>query len=239
MTITTADLTQATLEGTGVFDVLMRANKAHLEAEFVKNRIKGPEYSTVYLGALTQVLQTAVNFVLAKEKTNLETQLLAKQIQLADAALQKSAAELAQIQAQTLLINQQRLNAITENTVLIAQECKLRAEYTLITKTWVKTEEESALLIQKRVTEQAQTLSTGVEDNSVVGRQKLLYLAQTDGFKRDAEQKAAKLLIDTWNVRRTTDEATVAGPIAGGVDNGLGDVNIARTITKLLNGIGA
>lgn len=238
MTITTADLTQATLEGTGVFDVLMRANKAHLEAEFAKNRIKGPEYSTVYLGALTQVLQTAVSFLLTKEKTNLEAQLLTKQIQLADAELLKSAAQLAQIQGQTALINQQRLNAIVENDVLVAQKCKLQAEFTLLEKTILKTEQETVLLTQKFVTEKAQISATGVDDNSIVGRQKLLYLAQTDGFKRDAEQKAAKLMIDTWNVRRTTDEGTIAG-VVNGVDNGLGDVNIARAVNKLLTGVGA
>ena len=57
--ITIANLTQATVDGTGVFDVLMRANKAHLEAEFAKGRIKGSEYATVYLGSLQAVLQTA------------------------------------------------------------------------------------------------------------------------------------------------------------------------------------
>ena len=59
MTITTADLTSATLDGQGVFDVLMKAAATHLESEFSKNRIKGAEYSEVYLGAMTQVLQTA------------------------------------------------------------------------------------------------------------------------------------------------------------------------------------
>ena len=55
--LVTGDLTEATLGGNGVFDVLMRANKAHLESEFQKNRIKGPEYSQVYLGSFeTQIL---------------------------------------------------------------------------------------------------------------------------------------------------------------------------------------
>ena len=89
-TIAVTDLTQSTLEGTGVFDVLMRANKAHLEAEFNKNRIKGAEYATVYLGSLTQVMQTALQFLLTKEKTDLEAQLLHKQILLAlDTAYRK------------------------------------------------------------------------------------------------------------------------------------------------------
>jgi hypothetical protein len=282
-TIAVADLTQATLEGSGVFDVLMRANKAHLEAEFNKNRIKGAEYATVYLGSLTQVMQTALAFLLAKEKTDLEAQLLQKQILLAQTQIDKATAEKLQVEAQTLLINQQRtnliaeaanipkqgllidankaqvtqqtenlvsqkaqiiaqteltaqqkINAITENTVLIAQECKLRAEFDLIMANVVKSGQETSLLTQKVATEKAQVTALGVDDNSVIGKQKILYQAQTDGFKRDAEQKAAKLMVDTWNVRRTTDEGTVADST-----NNLNDVAVGRAVTKLLAGVQA
>lgn len=211
--INTSDLTSATLDGQGIFDVLMKANKAHLESEFSKGRIKGAEYAQVYLGSLTQVMQTALAFLLAKQKTDLEAQLLTKQIALAE---------------------QQRLNAVTENTVLVAQECKLRAEYDLTMASILKADAETALLAQKGATERAQVTALGVDDNSVLGKQKLLYQAQTDGFKRDAEQKAAKLLVDTWNVRRTTDEGTVADGT-----NMLNDVAVGRAVTKLLTGVGA
>jgi hypothetical protein len=211
--ITVPDLTQATLEGTGVFDVLMRANKAHLEAEFTKGRIKGSEYSTVYLGSVTQVMQTALQFLLTKEKSRLENELLEKQ---------------------ALLVAQQTANAVLEGAVLVAQECKLRAEFDLTTASILKTNQETALLSQKVATERAQVTALGVDDNSVLGKQKTLYQAQTDGFKRDAEQKAAKLMADTWNVRRTTDEATVADGT-----NQLNDAAVGRAIGKLLTGIGA
>ena len=211
--ITNADLTTKAVGGTGVFDVLMSAAAAHLEAEFAKNRIKGTEYSEVYLGAMTQVLQTATQFLLTKQKTDLEAQLLVKQI---------------------ALVEQQRINAVTENTVLVAQECKLRAEYDLTMANILKANQETALLAQKTASERAQILSLGVDDDSVLGRQKALYQAQTDGFKRDAEQKAAKVMIDTWNVRRTTDEGTVADGT-----NMLNDATVGRAVTKLLSGVGA
>lgn len=232
--IAVTDLTQSTLEGTGIFDVLMRANKAHLEAEFNKNRIKGAEYATVYLGSLTQVMQTALQFLLTKEKTDLEAQLLQKQILLAQKQIDKATAELLQIEAQTALVNQQKLNAITENTVLVAQECKLRAEFDLITSNTLKSNQETALLTQKTATERAQITALGVDGDSVVGRQKALYVAQTNGFTRDAEQKAAKLMVDTWNVRRTTDEGTVADAV-----NNLNDAAVGRAVTKLLAGVQA
>lgn len=344
--ITLPQLTEATTTGSGVFDVLMKATKAHLEQEFTQGRIKGAEYATVYLGALESVMQNALAFLLQKDKTILEGELLNKQIALAEVELAKANAELLIIQqglpkiqaeiaslqaqtalaqqqkqnlaaeglnipkqgalldaqalqvqkqteiagqeilikqqqvlvakaevdvaraklanipkegalldaqaavqnqqslnlaseklgieARTLLTTQQTANAVLEGKVLTAQECKLRAEYDVLLSTNLKTKEETSLLLWKTNTEKAQTLAMGVDDNSVIGKQKALYGAQTDGFKRDAEQKAAKLLADTWSVRRTTDEATVAD-----ATNKLNDATVGRAIEKLLSGIGA
>jgi len=147
--ILTSALTDATLEGSGVFDVLMRANKAHLEAEFSKNRIKGPEYATVYLGALTQVLQVSASFALAQHKAGLEADLLAEQIALSTAqrelvvqqklqiqdamltaALQRTevTAQIAQINAQTIGVTRQNDNLliqgaqVTQQTLLLNQQ---------------------------------------------------------------------------------------------------------------------
>lgn len=252
---TLADLTTATLAGNGVFDTLMRANKAHLEEQFDKGRIKGSEYATVYLGSLEHVLNNAVQFLLSKDKTALDAQLIEKQIALADKALLKAdvelqiaQAELAKVQAEntllasqklkieaeTALISQQKLNAITENTVLVAQECKLRAEYDVLMETKLKTSQETQLLTWKVTTEKAQTSALGVDADSVIGKQKLLYTRQADGFTRDAEQKVAKIMVDSWNVRRTTDEATVADAV-----NSLSDTAVGRAVTKLLSGVGA
>lgn len=229
-----AELTQATLAGTGAFDVLMRSVKTHLDDQFTAGRIKGPEYATVYLGSLELAMQSGLTFLLNQRKNDLEAQLLEKQIELATIEVTKANAQVAQIQAQTDLIEQQLLNAVTENTVLVAQECKLRAEFDHITAQTLKVNGEIALLTQKTATERAQTQALGVDADSVVGKQKGLYQAQTDGFARDAEQKAAKALIDTWSVRRTTDEATVADGV-----NMLNDTAVGRAVSKLLQGVGA
>lgn len=266
---TIADLTSASLDGTGVFDVLMRANKAHLESEFNKNRIKGSEYATVYLGSLESVMTTALTFLLQKQKNALESQLLGQQIILAQAEVTKAGAMLLQIQAQTGLVEQQRLNAIAElaiiqanalkipaevallraqtnktiqdtangvieGTVLVNQKLKLDAEIILIGKSGTKSDQETALLLQKVATERAQISAAGVEDNSVIGKQKILYAAQTNGFDRDAEQKAAKILVDSWSVRRTTDEGTQADG-----SNRLDNASIGAAVGKMLAGIGA
>jgi hypothetical protein len=181
--VTLDKLTTANVEGTGVFDVLMRSVKTQLDAEYQANRIKGSEYATVYLGALQAVLQTSLQMVLAQEKTNLEIQVLQKEILLRDQQV-------------------------------------------------TRTNKEIEVLEQKRLTELAQVESTGVDADSIIGRQKALYLAQSEGFTRDAEHKAAQLLIGTWNIRRTTDAADAD------YDNHLNDVSIGAVVTKLCDGIG-
>lgn len=216
----TDSLTQVMLDGTGVFDVLMRANKMHLEEAYQKGRITGTEYSTVYLGSLDAVLNAALQYVLQKEK-------VASEIALLEAQTDKVLAEQA-------LVEQQRLNAVEEGKVLVAQENKLNAEVDVLAETRLKTVEETTLLNWKTTTEKAQTLAAGVDEDSIVGKQKALYGAQATGFVRDAEQKVAKLLVDTWNVRRTTDEATVADGV-----NMLNDVTVGRAVNKLLAGVGA
>lgn len=215
-----SDLTTAQVTGTGVFDVLMQAAKGHLEQEFTKGRIKGTEYSTVYLGSLQAILSQAVEFLLNKDKHALEGQLLAAQIE--------------KIQAEKALVEQQTLNAAKELLVLEAQICKLQAEYDMIMETKLKTAEERALLQWKAATEKAQTLGTGVDPDSVVGKQKQLYQAQADGFKRDAEQKAAKIMSDSWSVQRTTDNE-----LAPNATNKLDAASIGRAVGKMLDGVNA
>lgn len=253
--MTIAELTTTDVGGAGAFDVLMRSVKSHLEEEFKGQRIRGSDYSTVYLGSMNLAMQTAMSFLLQGKKAGLELALLEKQVLLADKELEKAdkellildanleilqanltkiPAEVALLTAQAGLTNQQKLNAVTEGLVLLAQECKLKAEYDQIRAATLRTNEETALVVQKIATERAQTQALGVDENSVIGKQKTLYSAQAAGFIRDAEQKVAKLLADTWSVRRTTDEGTVADSV-----NQLHDASVGRAITKLLEGVGA
>jgi len=204
--ITVTDLTNGAIDGTGVFDQLMRTNKAHLDEEYSKSRIKGGEYAEVYLGMMQATMDRSLQFLLSQQKTDLEAQLLEQQV----------------------------ANAVIEGTVLEAQRCKLTAEYDLVMEQKLKTVAETALLGQKKVTEQAQTSGTNIDPDSVVGKQNQLYDAQRDGYRRDAEQKAAKLLADSWNVRKTMDDTTPVDSI-----NKLSDPYIGSAVQRLLDGINA
>lgn len=95
-----------------------------------------------------------------------------------------------------------------------------------------KTDAEVLLLNQKKETELAQVsdlVATGTVAG-IIGKQKNLFQKQTDGFDRDAEQKLAKIMVDTWSVRQTTTGATVDS-------NGLSDADIADVLTKAKTGI--
>jgi len=63
-------LTTVSLDGSGVFDQLMKATKLHLKEEFEAQRITGNQYSEVYLGALAAVLQTATQFLLNEQQVH-------------------------------------------------------------------------------------------------------------------------------------------------------------------------
>lgn len=228
------ELTEGTTDGSGVFDVLMASVKAHLEQEFQKSRLRGPEYAEVYLGSLQAVMSQSLQFLLAKEKAELEADLLREQI-----ATQIKQTSLLQAQEDKLAADidlgaQQILSEVQNTDLITAQKCKLDAEYDVLMLNKDKVTAETGLLAQKKATERAQTVELGVDVGSVIGKQKTLYERQADGFTRDAEQKAAKTLIDTWNVRRTTDTGTVADST-----NMLDDATVGRVVNTLLSGVNA
>lgn len=260
--ITVDQLTTTKVGGTGVFDKLMTTVTAHLDSEYTGQRLKGQDYAQVYLGSLTAILSNSVSFLLQKDEaagrvaqinaqvalTEAQTQLVQLEIareqltrDLIAAQKDKVLAEIISIgindlltKEQTKKVIQDTANAVLEGDNLIAQNCLLKAQFDLTMVQKLQTTAQTSLIQQKIATEKAQVTEVGVDDNSVVGRQKLLYKAQTDGFGRDAEQKLLKILVDTWNVRRTTDDGTIADAV-----NQLQDATIGRAVNKAMTGVGA
>lgn len=156
---------------------------------------------------------------------------------------QKTATELAQV-SDTLLGNVAVAGVVKRQRDLADSQIK-------------KTKGEVLLLGQKTITELSQTcstiptrgpiidldiinpwLNTGTDGvapiSGTAGVQNALYAAQTNGFLRDAEQKAAKIMVDSWIAQRTTDEG-----IQANVTNHLHETDIGAVIVKLKSGIGA
>lgn len=311
MPLTVADITDTTKEGAGAFDTLMRSVSSHLDAEFKQHRIKGPEYSQVYLGAMQAVLGQSIGFLLNKDKADLEAALIAKQIEKLDAEILVTNSEKLRIEADTLRLNQQAANLLLEaalipkqeilldkqalnlaaetsftvqreanllaefanipkqgllldsqklkvdqdtaigtqqaanllleaanipiqGQVLTAQKCKLDAEFDVLQEQKLKVIGDTALVGQKKVSEAANTSGLGVDADSLIGKQKNLFQQQADGFVRQAEARAASMMIDAWKVQRSTNDLIVPNTA-----NRLQDADIGRVVDKLITGVNA
>ena len=92
--------------------------------------------------------------------------------------------------------------------------------------------EETALMLQKVITERAQTENLGDVD-SVIGKQKTLYTEQAAGYIADRKHKAAKLFSDIAAVQLNINENYDTGT------NGFDDANIKRAADNLLTEVGA
>ena len=81
--IVITDITTGIIDGTGIFDKLMASVKTHIHDEYDNGRIKGPEYSQVYLGAIQAVLSQSVQYVLQEKQTEAQVDLLVEQKKIA------------------------------------------------------------------------------------------------------------------------------------------------------------
>lgn len=142
-------LTTKSVNGTGVFDVLMAAVKEHLLEEYDADRITGDDYSKVYLGALQGVMQTAAQYLLnsqQEEKIQAEIGL----------TRQKTVTELAQTDDDIptgLAFN----GSVSVGGIVSLQKEKLTLEATLVDSQVKQTDAEISLYGQKIITELAQT----------------------------------------------------------------------------------
>ena len=216
MPVTVDDITQGSVTGTGIFDKLMATVAAQLQAEFQADRITKSDYGQVYVSALNNTLGQAIQFLLTKDQAALQAATLAAQYE--KIALEKDILEL---QKQQLTL---QLAHLEQQTLLIQSQILTDAA-------------QRALINQKIVTEVAQTQDTPTSNTStgysgVVGKQNALYAAQTTGFTRDAEQKAAKLALDILATQLSTDDSmTVA-------NTNMHPAAIGALVQKLATGIG-
>ena len=161
-----AELTTGDVAGDGVFDVLMRSMKAHLAEEYSKQRLRGPEYSTVYLSGLQSAMDQGIRFLLERSNVELQEQqilLAQKQVELAEKELLIKDKEIALTQAQIdkllleqTLTDQQRLNLIAEESRTNAQTFQIEAETLNVPK--------QGLLLDQQVLTQQQQVLNAVEE---------------------------------------------------------------------------
>lgn len=291
VSFTINELTQGTVHGTGVFDVLMQAVKSHLKGEFEADRIRGTDYANAMAVSIGQVLSESTQY--ATQRAKLETELkildaqlldikagtkikdvefdiqefnrdfkLPKELELMekDLLLKENQLELGnkellvkqsqiELAAKELLVKQNQIDlgikelVIKEAQLGIAQkELLIKAEQLLITKYELQYKlpadvgliiAQDELYTQKTITEKAQVDKSVVGPGSVIDTNNKLLVEQSKVYLRNAEQTAAKMLIDTWNVRHSSDPE-------GNLENAankLTDVDIGNAITRMNNGL--
>lgn len=250
------ELTQGTVDGTGVFDVLMQAVKAHLKGEFEAGRIRGTDYANAYTMSVGQVLSEASQYATQRAKLEAELKLLDAQTLQVKQETQTSAAQAGLLTAQTSHTTKQELQTVQETVNLVSQELQTKAqtrgigidsemkefqmEFILPKELDIKESQlsiamkevllkekqieltsyellhklpadvaltiaQDGLYTQKTVTEKAQVDNTIVGEGSVTALSNKLLEEQANAYVVNANQTAAKLMIDTWVVRHTAD----------------------------------
>ena len=207
------DVTTGVIGGDGVLDKLLSTMTEHLTAQYEKRRITGVEYATLYLGAYQATLQQALALTLAKETQAYEIKNLDWEAKLKE--------------AQYNLVVKQLEIATYELTA------KAPAEVSNLVKQGLNTDKQTELYEQKRLTEVAQLDGTGILPGSVLDSQRDLLEAQTLGLEKDAKQKVAKLMLDTWATRSTINDAADPNPT-----NKLEDDKIGLVVTNLCGSVG-
>lgn len=138
VTLDITKLTECTLEGSGVLDKLLHTARVHLQDEFQQGRITGKEYSNAYIAIYDRMVQSAIAYTLAAERAPYEIAQLEAQTalteeqrkQVEEETRYRLPAEIQQIQAQTALVNYQKDELLPAQTANQKKQTEL-LEYDL------------------------------------------------------------------------------------------------------------
>lgn len=210
-----SDITDGCPDGQGVFDQLMKSVKAHLKEEYDAQRIRGSEYTQVYLNGLQTAMGQAIQWQLGAEIAKNQALLISAQIEGQEKQTELVAAQVDLAEQQLLNLQQDLVNNKIQEDILSTQN--ETGQYQLdniLPAQKDKTESEAAILTQKIITEEAQTKDVTSQGpvTGIMGRQRDLYQNQAEGFIRDGEQKAARILSDVWGINYSADVAGEATP---------------------------
>ena len=189
VTLDITKLTECTLEGSGVLDKLLQTARVHLQDEFQQGRITGKEYSNAYIAIYDRMVQSAIAYALAAEKAPYE---------------------IAQLEAQTALIEEQRKQVEEQTRYRLPAEIQqIQAQTALATQQKVNLEAEGLNIPKQGELIDAQVIATLREGEL---REKQILLAEKDVLLRDKEIsiKEQQLLLAAEELRLKAEEIEVA-----------------------------
>ena len=231
-------VTDGSVSGNGIFDIWMRSLGAHLKREYAEQRITGDEYAKAYISLMNNLLNTAVGFLTQDAQLAMSQEQMRHDITISDAQLvieQDKLSHDIEISNAQLTMAQTKLGHETQ--LLDAQVENLNAQVSLANKELVLKDKDLALKEKQVALAEAQLKAAeaqykdivdGQSVGGVLGRQMKVYDAQAKGFKDNALQAATKIMVDTWNIRRQTEES-----LQTTADSKLYDRNIGNAITEM------
>jgi hypothetical protein len=200
--------------GEGLFDQLMTTVKYHLMQEYNGQRIRGAEYSKVYLGSMEAVMANTTQYLLG---TMLIDQQRAKLI------------------AEILLLGLEAEKLRFEIDFLYPlMKMKAEVEIELINAQIEKIMKEIEFLDAKIDSEIANVDATDVLPNSVIGRQMALLEAQKLGFAGDIYTKTAKLYADYDAVFQSVQEDPDSAELSEFAVTAIGNAEEVATVIEAI-----
>lgn len=172
------ELTDGTLGGTGVFDVLMDSVKAHLWYEYDKQRIRGTDYANAYIRLAEVAMQVSADYAMRKAKLGAELTLLQKELDIKTKQVELAEYDLRHIKPEELRLKQAELAQVNAQKDLYAQ---------------------------KVITERAQTDPAVIKPDSHIDKNNQVLTAQAKSFSDDSKIKMSSIMADVWKVAHSTD----------------------------------
>lgn len=213
--ITTGETT-----GNGAFDALMRSVRVHLEEEYKSQRIRGTEYSQVYLQSLNAVLQQSIQFVLTEQQASAQAALTEAQASIAEEQLLLIQEQVLQAKHQTTLIQEQVVGQQKANAIADQQLLNLQAQYPTIVK------QEDQLDAQILLTEAQKENTT---QQTLLAEQKTLAAAKEPELM-DKQIAKADAEIGFTEQRKLTEEAQIMDVVDNGSTVVTGVVGIQKQL---------
>lgn len=179
--LTVDQLTVKTVDGTGVFDVLMTALNTHINLQAEKGRLVGADYAKVYLGMVQGAMSTGMQFLLSKDQATLQAMQAKEAVLLTQAQRIKAQADIqiarAQIQQMALATAKMQYEAGAARNAYAQSKMDLVTAYHQANAA----EAQAKLVGQQYESERANTLDThedGTPITGMLGQQKALLEAQ-------------------------------------------------------------
>lgn len=200
------DLTEGVVGGEGTFDKIMTSHMAHLRDQYDKGYISQAEFSAVYIQLTSLAMQSGMDFLFRARESVWSLKLAKAQAEKADieAVIARVQLDTAKYQLAAAAVQQELLKAQTALVTMQLATEDAKYDLALLQQDMVKEQTES---------QRAQTLDTRTDGAAVkgsVGKQKELYSEQISSYKKDAQQKFLRSMLDTWITQKSIDEGLTA-----------------------------